>query len=324
MEMGILEDHRRTGNHLSYQKLTDTGRKIYQLMQKIEFPYGFFERISRNSWRMKLKEKDYIGFTQALENVQPKLFEILKRVFLKMQSSMDLIRFFLEEEKTMKRIDLYTSYFRQDYIRSSFEERGLRPHAVRNIETARRRVSVIVGLLESVNVMKGWGGKQDQPVTLYTVPEELFEAQQEKIEKELVEKVKGKSKEEIQARLEELERVPPKTQIYQIARSSSTRNAEVEALRKQEENYICKLCGVQGFEKEGGGLFIHVHHMIPLAEKRYKNPDKPSNILVVCSWCHDKLEHGTKDLKRSLYNRLLENGAISEYKMKELRKFEII
>jgi hypothetical protein len=61
-----------------------------------------------------------------------------------------------------------------------------------------------------------------------------------------------------------------------------------------------------------------------MGEEGYENPDKPSNILVVCSWCHKKLERGTKELKREIYGELLRKGIIDKGKVEELRRFGII
>lgn len=55
-----------------------------------------------------------------------------------------------------------------------------------------------------------------------------------------------------------------------------------------------------------------------------KNPDVPSNILIVCSWCHDKLQYGTRQVNVEIYSNLLERGVINQSKIDELRLLHII
>lgn len=333
MEMGILEDHRRTGDHLSYQRLTEVGRKLYRTFDRIDFPSDFFERRASDSWDMTFGEYKFITFTKALENDCSEAFETMRSAILGMQASKDLIGYFMM--KGIRRIDrerLYQDYFRQERVRECFRDRGLKPPR-ESVETTRRRVSVIIGLLECIDVMKGWGGIASDPVTLVKVPQEIFDREDEALESETAEQVSTMSIEEMRERLEELEErlqsIEPSYPIrhsVDVASRSYPRNRELEVLLKETNQYTCQYCSERGFEKEGGDLYIECHHMIPmsLGEQYGTNPDVPTNILVLCSWCHKKLERGSASLKRDMYDNLLRKDIITRDKIDELERFGLI
>lgn len=333
MEMGILDDHRKTQNHLSYQNLTELGKKLYETFDRIDFPNGFFDRRAPDSWDMTYDKYKFIVFTKSLENDCPEAFEIIKDVILAMRASKDLIKYFLEKGiGRIKRQKLYEDYFTQEYIRQSFKDRDMTPPS-KSIETARRRVSVIIGLLECIDVMKGWGGIASEPVTLIKVPQEIFETEEETIESEITEKASVMTAQQMKDRLSELEEklqlIEPTYPIKHsvgVVSPSYPRNKELEVLMKRMNNYTCQCCSEKGFKKENGGLYIECHHMVPmsLAEKYGANPDVPSNILVVCSWCHRKLEKGSSELKKKIYDELVKKGIIPHEKMEELEKFGLI
>jgi hypothetical protein len=282
---------------------------------------------------MTYGEYNFIIFAKSLENNCPEAFKIIKDAILGMQASKDLIRYFLQKGiRRINRENLYEDYFDQEYVREYFKKRGVRPPH-KSVETARRRVSVIIGLLECIDVVKGWGGVASEPVTLAKLPQGVFEVEEEKIESEIIEKVSIMTAKQMKNRLSELEKrlqsidpTYPMKHSLEVASLSYPRNSELEVLMKRMNNYTCQCCSVKGFRMESGGSYIECHHMIPMsfAEKYGANPDVPSNILVVCSWCHRKLERGSRMLKKAIYNKLLNNGKIRRKKIRELEKFGVI
>jgi len=336
MEMGILEDQRITNNHLSYQTLTAKGRRIYELLNTIELPANFLDRQANDSWIMEYGDRNFIHFTQSLENICPELFELLKTIFLEMKSSQDLIKYFVEKNiKHIEKDELYENYFDKQYVKETYRQSGLRPPR-RSIETARRRISVIVGLLESVNIIKGWG-LRDTPISICDIPSNIFEEKESEIESQLQQTITPLTIEEINDRLRELqiqlqgiEPVVDNKDTINTTIPKYPRNRNLELLMKKRENYHCQYCNVEGFQKENERnndiRYIECHHMIPmrLGQEYGSNPDVPSNIIVLCSWCHVKFEYGTQELKETMYQNLLEREIINQEKIAELRRFNII
>jgi len=153
MEMSILEDHRTTNNAISYQKLTGKGQRIYELMQNVRFLANFFRRRSNDSWAMLLSPSTYITFTQRLKYTNPELFNLLHDIFASMDACQDLIAYFVFKGKyQISKHELYTDYFSNPIIRDRYTQRGLTPPSD-SYETARRRLSIIIGLLQSVNIV---------------------------------------------------------------------------------------------------------------------------------------------------------------------------
>lgn len=333
MEMGILEDHRRTNNPLSYQILTDKGKRIYELLDGIHFPPHFFERRSNDSWAMVLEPIEYIRFTQTLETAKPELFGILRNTFTSMDACQDLIGYFLfKGENRISKEELYGDYFSNEVIRSRYVRRGLTPPG-ESLETARRRVSVILGLLQSVNILSIPPSERvTEFVTLLETPENVSEQRMEEIEEKVEESISRVSNEEIDRQLRDLEShlstIPPivRTPIRDSLQPSYPRNLRLVALLKRQRNYICQICGESGFAKPDGLLFISHHHMVPMnrGTEIGRNPDVPSNILIACSWCHDKLEYGTRELKREIYDIMFRDRIINQGKIDELRRLDII
>lgn len=332
MEIGILEDQRETDNHLSYQNLTEKGRRIYDLLNTLEFPDNFFDRPADDSWDMTYGEKNFIQFTQSLENLCPELFELFKTSFLEMHASQDLIKYFVEKRiKHIEKDELYINYFNKNYVQETYRQNDLRPPS-RSIGTARRRLSVIIGLLESVNVLKGWG-ERDTPISILEMPSDIFNKKEAEIETQIQHSIAPLTTEQITERLSalqvELEAVQPVVNDSDTIKTSSPkypRNKELELLMKRKANYHCQNCNTEGFLKENDTKYIECHHMIPmrLGDACGSNPDVPSNILVICSWCHVKLEYGTHELKESIYLDLLGRSIVTEVKIGELMAFDII
>lgn len=332
MEMGILEDHRITNNHLSYQKLTEKGQRIYELMNLVTFPTSFFERVSNDSWNMRLSPIDYIRFTQTLRGSNPELFGILHEIIVKMDACQDFISYFLFKGKyRIVKHELYSDYFSNPFVRETYEKRGLTPPS-ESYETARRRISIIIGLLESVNVVSGYSVQGNENVTLLESSENIEQERTDAIEKKVESTVNKISNEEMNERLRQLEEILPTiTPMPRIRERASLppkypRHPSLPALLKRQRNYTCQVCGVRGFEKTDGGLFTSHHHMVPMDRgvEIGRNPDVPSNILIVCSWCHAKFEYGKSQLKKEMYFDLLKRGIINQDKIDELRVLNII
>lgn len=333
MEMELLEDHRKTNNHLSYQRLTEKGKGLYDQFDEIDFPQRFFDRRSADSWDMTFGEYKFIQFTRSLENDCARAFEILKDAILGMKASQDLIAYFLRNG--IRRIDrhrLYDNYFEENYVRKSFTDRSMTPPS-KSVATSRRRLTVVIGLLECIDIIKGWGGIASDPVTLVKVPEDIFRIEEDEIEAEITDKISRMSDEDIEQRLSELEETLPSIEPtypteHAVDKTSPSypRNRELEGILKKLNDYTCQYCSEKGFEKETGGLYIEGHHMIPMSigERYGSNPDVPSNVLILCSWCHRKLDRGSTELKETMYSKLVANGVITAEKLEELKNFNVI
>jgi hypothetical protein len=332
MEMGILEDHRMTDNHLSYQKLTEKGQRIYELMKSVTFPTSFFDRVSNDSWDMKLNPIDYIKFTQTLKDSNPELFNLLHEIIVKMDACQDFISYFLLKGKyKITKDKLYRDYFSNPFVRKTYTKRHLTPPS-ESYETSRRRISVIIGLLESVNVMSGYDAQVNENVILLESSENVTEQRTEEIEVEAESEVKHISISEVDERLRQLkEKLPTITPTIRTPTQPTPipaypRNPSLPSLLKRKRNYTCQVCEIRGFEKPNGILFMSHHHMVAMNRgiELGRNPDEPSNILIVCSWCHDKLEYGSRHVKEEVYLDLLSRGVINQNKIDELRRLNII
>ena len=67
------------------------------------------------------------------------------------------------------------------------------------------------------------------------------------------------------------------------------RNRKIADLIKKKYNYICQICGDEGFEKKNGGKYAEAHHKDELAISKWDHPD---NLICVCANCHRKLHYG--------------------------------
>lgn len=331
MEMGILEDGRITKNNLSYQKLTEKGINIYNLMKDLNFPDSFFERKSDDSWAMTLNPIDYINFTKKIKEESPSLFKILHETIINMDACQDLISYFISEGRyKISKNELYGKYFSNDFVRETYSKRKL-TLPKQSYETARRRISIIIGLLESVGVLLGYSSKVEEDVVLLESSEDLTEERDEKIEQKTEYLVREKNISEINNALNQLEEklptISPSIKISKKIYSKPTypRHPALPSLLKKKRDYTCQICGEKGFEKPNGILFISHHHMIPMNKgiEIGRNPDVPSNILIVCSWCHDKLEYANNSLKKKIYEELLTKKIIDKDLFEELRSLNL-
>lgn len=85
-----------------------------------------------------------------------------------------------------------------------------------------------------------------------------------------------------------------------ITITSFYRDPKVAAWVLQFANGVCEVCGIQGYETDGGTSFLSTHHVNPLSEG---GPDTIRNVVAVCETCHGKL-HRWKNremMKRDLY-----------------------
>lgn len=78
--------------------------------------------------------------------------------------------------------------------------------------------------------------------------------------------------------------------VHQIDRPTSISNA-----LKKRQNYVCQICGCEGFEKRTGGRYAEAHHLIALHEL-VPGSLVTDNILVVCANCHRKLHYADVEI----------------------------
>jgi 5-methylcytosine-specific restriction enzyme A len=70
-----------------------------------------------------------------------------------------------------------------------------------------------------------------------------------------------------------------------LERPNSLRSAIIA-----RDSATCKLCGIEGFKKKGGGQYAELHHMIELNEQAPKTLQS-WNVLVLCPTCHKKMHY---------------------------------
>jgi len=78
----------------------------------------------------------------------------------------------------------------------------------------------------------------------------------------------------------------------------------------------CQICGIEGFEKRGGGQYIEAHHLHNIAAK---SPSSlcTDNIILVCPNCHREIHYG-KNV------RVTDLGHTINIKMGENKEAEIV
>lgn len=92
--------------------------------------------------------------------------------------------------------------------------------------------------------------------------------------------------------------------VNQIKRPSELREAILI-----DRGTKCQICGYQGFEKRGGGLYAETHHMIELNEQAPKTLQS-WNVLVLCPLCHRKIHYAANTNSKYLgdgWKIILEN-----------------
>ncbi|MGI6348273.1 MAG: HNH endonuclease [Patescibacteria group bacterium] len=70
------------------------------------------------------------------------------------------------------------------------------------------------------------------------------------------------------------------------------RNRKIVELIKQKYNYICQICGYEGFKEVNGKKYAEVHHKEELAISKIDHPD---NMICVCPTCHRVIHYGTDE-----------------------------
>lgn len=157
MELGLIKDDRIVGDPRCYKELTPLGMQWFAHLSELEkrpsFPADFFEFSGR--WRMKHVHQYYVNFVKNLENSDPQFFKLIRHTLFNLDALRHLVRFFVHEKKTnkIKNRILYGKYFKTPFVKDFFAEKGLRQESTTSAE---HRLSVLVGLLDSVNVMDGY------------------------------------------------------------------------------------------------------------------------------------------------------------------------
>lgn len=167
MELGLIKDDRIEGDSRCYKELTPLGMQWFAHLKKLEsessFPSDFYDFVGR--WRMKHNAGYYIDFVNKLENIAPQFFKLIRYTLLKTDSIHHFIKFFIHEKKT-NNVDnhtIYAEYFQTGYVRDFFDEKGLR-QASRT--SAEHRLPILIALLESIGIMKGYLTPQNEILKL--------------------------------------------------------------------------------------------------------------------------------------------------------------
>lgn len=77
---------------------------------------------------------------------------------------------------------------------------------------------------------------------------------------------------------------------FDIFRSSYAWQKKREAIKKRD-NFCCKICFLNIFNKKIDNFYIEVHHIIPLAEDYSKRLDD-DNLITLCEQHHKMAENG--------------------------------
>lgn len=81
------------------------------------------------------------------------------------------------------------------------------------------------------------------------------------------------------------------------------RDPKVKAWIIKNAKGKCECCGVDGFIKEDGSIFLEVHHLRLLAEN---GSDTPQNAVALCANCHRKLHYAKnkEEMRTELIKRI--------------------
>lgn len=96
--------------------------------------------------------------------------------------------------------------------------------------------------------------------------------------------------------------------VNHVRRPSAIRDAIIK-----RDGSKCRLCGVDGFVKKGGGKYAETHHMIEL-NKQSPQSLQSWNVIVVCPTCHKMLHFG--DVKADFLDpgwRVFVNGKTHQW-----------
>lgn len=95
---------------------------------------------------------------------------------------------------------------------------------------------------------------------------------------------------------------PKKGMVYQKKQQiEEKRNQIMKKYMKSIHYTECQVCGVPHF-KTSKSHYCEVHHLIPW---NTTHDDSIVNLVVVCPTCHRKFDYGAKEVKISLYEKLI-------------------
>ena len=79
--------------------------------------------------------------------------------------------------------------------------------------------------------------------------------------------------------------------LTQVARTCA-RNQYFSQLVKERDNYVCQICGCEGFMRKDGSRYAEAHHIYELSTHLI---DDPRIMICVCPTCHRVLHHGSEE-----------------------------
>lgn len=82
--------------------------------------------------------------------------------------------------------------------------------------------------------------------------------------------------------------------VKQVSTNRYERSTEARKRCIEQHGTTCKVCGLnfKNMYGEIGDGFIHVHHIIPLAQKKENHIIEEANLIPVCPNCHAMLHRG--------------------------------
>lgn len=327
--LGLLKDDRLPGSDpLSYQQLTALGHKLYKrIVASLGLiPSDFFTFRTGVPWNMTYASEYYLNFVKNLEVRDPLFFNLFESMVLDSPAVRHLLRFFVlvKRRPELDNTILYSEFFQTSHVQEYFRQKGLIPPR-RSFETARRRIPILIGLLEAVNVMEGYGRHHNR---LFRIPRSMDLSSDRLMFLEEVETI-----DDVEREIEDTERAGARElssdQRRQLldyferratAQESATlrphivrtfpRDPRVSALVAEDRNYICELCSVPMFKTRAGSPYCEIHHIIP---RRKGGKDAPSNMVVLCPVCHRKIHYGTARVRVDTYRVLARKGIYDDF-----------
>lgn len=119
------------------------------------------------------------------------------------------------------------------------------------------------------------------------IPEEMLE----KVQNEPIEDWNSQEDEASLNLITELDaRYANKPEFKKIILKQIQRPSALSKAIKEKYGFKCMICGYPGFQKNGGGKYAEVHHMLELNNVAPKTLQS-WNLLVVCPLCHKKLHY---------------------------------
>lgn len=160
MEIGLIEDDRKPGASIyDYQKLTDKGQILYNILEKhkVKMSKDFFtfrrDLKTEKSWAMANDEQVFNDFFKNVLCSDETDKRQLLGIFLGFTASKHMCKylFHILQKEQISRSDVYTNYFSTPFVKKFFEVHGI---VQDSDEGAKRRLPFLLNVLEASGVVE--------------------------------------------------------------------------------------------------------------------------------------------------------------------------